>query len=340
MITIDGSRGEGGGQILRSALALSLVTGKPFCIKNIRSKRAKPGLMRQHLTAVNAAAEVGNSETRGAAIGSQELFFAPQEVRHGSYNFAVGTAGSATLVLQTVLPALLLGAPEQMSVLTQEGGTHNPLAPPFDFLAHAFLPLLNRMGPRIETWLDRPGFYPAGGGKFTVSIQPTPKLQRLDLLERGEIIQRSAESRVAHISIGIAEKQIGLLREKLLWPEECFHTKSVRDSQGPGNILIVEIKSEHITEVFTGFGERGVSSEQVVAGVTREVSEYLDAGVPVGPHLADQLLIPMALAGGGKFRTVEPTPHTSTNTEVIQQFLEIPIAKREIKKGVWEISVG
>ena len=160
MLTIDGSFGEGGGQILRTALALSLVTGKPFRIDNIRAGRKNPGLLRQHLTAVNAATEISHAEVTGAVIGSRELTFAPGSVESGDYAFAVGTAGSTTLVLQTVLPALLIANGKSQLIL--EGGTHNPFAPPFDFLEQAFLPLVNRMGPRVTAELERPGLLSGG----------------------------------------------------------------------------------------------------------------------------------------------------------------------------------
>jgi RNA 3'-terminal phosphate cyclase (ATP) len=296
--------------------------------------------MRQHLTAVKAAAEVGGAEVRGNSIGSQDLTFTPQAIRHGQYHFAVGTAGSATLVLQTVLPALLLGSADQGSELVLEGGTHNPFAPPFDFLERAFLPLVARMGPRVEARLERPGFYPAGGGKFTVSIEPAPRLTRLDLPERGEIRRRLAEARVSRIPLSIAEREIGILRGKLPWPPECFQARAIRNSRGPGNILVIQIESEHVTEVFTGFGKKGVPSEQVVGEALHEVREYLAADVPVSAHLADQLLIPMALAGGGMFRTLAPSRHTMTNIEVIQQFLDMEITAQRGEKGDWEIEVG
>src|SRR5437867_958993 len=164
MLLIDGSQGEGGGQILRTALGLSLVTGTPIRIEKIRAGRAKPGLLRQHLTAVNAATAIGAVDVEGATLGSQELTFRPGTVKPGEYRFAVGTAGSTGLVLQTVLPPLLT-APGP-STLTLEGGTHNPTAPPFDFLARAFLPLISRMGPSATARLERPGFYPAGGGQM------------------------------------------------------------------------------------------------------------------------------------------------------------------------------
>ena len=180
LITIDGSQGEGGGQVLRSSLALSLVLGRPFAIEKIRAGRKKPGLLQQHLTAVLAAADVGNAEVQGAALGSRRLEFRPGPVRSGNYAFRVGTAGSATLVLQTVLPALLSAEGESNLVL--EGGTHNPMAPPVDFLVKAYLPLVNRLGPRVDLQVVRPGFYPAGGGKFTVRVQPAKQLGRLELL--------------------------------------------------------------------------------------------------------------------------------------------------------------
>src|SRR5262245_17125561 len=174
MIIIDGSSGEGGGQILRTALALSLVTGTPFRIQKIRAGRPKPGLLRQHLTAVQAAVEVGSASASGAELGSQELSFWPGKVRAGAYRFAIGPAGSACLVVQTVLPPLLLaGGPSSLVV---EGGTHNPFAPPWDFLARAFFPLLQRMGARVSTTLERHGFFPAGGGRLRVEIEPGPAL--------------------------------------------------------------------------------------------------------------------------------------------------------------------
>src|SRR5689334_15022558 len=174
VLTLDGAAGEGGGQILRSALALSLATGTPFRLDRIRGKRRPAGLLRQHLTALNAATEIGDAEVIGAQIGSSTITFTPRAVNPGTYRFAVGTAGSTTLVLQTVLPALMTASGPSELVL--EGGTHNPFAPPFDFLARAFLPLIERMGPRFEASLERPGFYPAGGGKFQLRIDPAARL--------------------------------------------------------------------------------------------------------------------------------------------------------------------
>src|SRR5215510_1529252 len=183
MIEIDGASGEGGGQILRSSLSLAICTGQPFRIANIRANREKPGLMRQHLTAVKAAAEVCAGEVDGAELGSRALTFRPGKLAAGDYSFAIGTAGSCTLVLQTVLPPLLLAT--ETSSIRITGGTHNKGSPPVDFLARAFLPLINRMGPKVNLELVRHGFYPRGGGEIRVDIVPSTKLEPITLLERG-----------------------------------------------------------------------------------------------------------------------------------------------------------
>jgi len=336
MITIDGSSGEGGGQILRTSLALSLVTGKPFRMERIRARRPKPGLRRQHLTAVRAAAEIGQAEVEGAELGSRELVFVPTAVRPGEYHFDVGTAGSTTLVLQTVLPALMIaGGPSQIRL---EGGTHNIYAPPVDFLEKAFLPILARIGPIVEVTLERAGFYPAGGGSIRVSVQPQPRMRRVDLVERGRILRRAACGVVSRLPMHIAEREVDVVRRRMSWPAESVSTRQV-DSSGPGNVVTIEIHSEHVSEVFTGFGERGVPAEKVAAGAVREARRYLKAGVPVGEHLADQLLIPIALAAGGSFRTLALTSHTTTNIHTLGRFLDVAIRTDQIDRDVWQVTV-
>lgn len=341
MIVIDGSKGEGGGQILRTSLGLSLLTGQSFRIERIRAGRDKPGLMRQHLTAVRAAAQVSDAALTGDAIGSQELTFEPGPSRPGRYEFAVGTAGSATLVLQTLLPALIVA--KGPSQLTLKGGTHNPWSPPFDFLAHAFLPLLSRMGACVKAKLVRPGFYPAGGGEFTIEIEPAAggSLQPLALTERGEIVSRQARAVVAQLPDHIAERELKVVEKKLGWTGDQLTLEQVRDCDGPGNIVMLEIVSRNVTEIFTAFGEKDVRAEAVGARAVEEAREYLAAGVPVGLHLADQLLVPMAVAGG-KFRTMAPTRHTTTNIEVIRRFVDVAITAGRAgeDRNVWEIEVG
>lgn len=327
MIIIDGSTGEGGGQILRSALSLSLVTGQSFRVETIRAGRQKPGLLRQHLTALNAAAQIGSATVSGANLGSQTLTFEPGRIVPGDYTFAVGTAGSATLVLQTVLPALLTGSKPSRLVL--EGGTHNPFAPPFDFLQKTFLPVINRMGPKISATLERYGFYPAGGGKFSVDIKPAARLLPIELTERGNVKRRLARAVYSAIPRTIAERELKVIAEKMGWTDESLQAQSVGNSVCPGNVLLVELESDGLTEVFTGFGERGVWAEKVAEKVVDEVRKYLVSNAPVGEHLADQLLLPMALAGGGSFRTLKISRHTQTNMEIIGRFLPVRFALQE-----------
>lgn len=322
MIIIDGSTGEGGGQVLRAG-------------------RQKPGLMRQHLTAVQAATQIAGAKVTGDAIGSREMEFEPGTVKHGQYEFAVGTAGSATLVLQTVLPALMVArGPSQLKL---KGGTHNPWSPPFDFLVKAFLPLLNRMGPRVTAKLVRPGFYPAGGGEFTVEIEPAVegRLGPLELMERGETVSRCARAIVAKLPDQIAERELKVVERKLGWTGNLLAAEQAHDSIGPGNIIMLEIGSSNLTEVFTAFGEKDVRAEAVAHKAVDETRAYLAAGVPVGPHLADQLLVPMAMAGSGRFRTVAPTRHTTTNIEVIQKFMDVAVSVTRVEqdRDMWEIDV-
>lgn len=338
MLTLDGSMGEGGGQVLRTSLALSLVTGTPFRINNIRARRSKPGLMRQHLMAVRAAGEVGQAEISGATLESDEVVFMPGEVVSGEYYFDIGSAGSTTLVLQTVLPPLLL-APNP-SRLILEGGTHNIHAPPFDFLLKAFLPLINRMGPKVTARLERPGFYPKGGGRMVVDIEPCPKLQPLQLMERGAEIGRKVVVTVAGLPYHIVERELGVVHRRLALAEDQIAAQILPGEYGPGNVLTVEVVAEQVTEVFTGFGERGVPAESVAERLVEEAQRYLQTEVPVGEHLADQLLIPMALAGGGSFLTLAPTLHTATNIEVIGRFCGVVIEMEQIDDRRWRIRAG
>jgi RNA 3'-terminal phosphate cyclase (ATP) len=321
MIRIDGSSGEGGGQMLRTALSLALCTEQPFRIENIRAKREKPGLLRQHLTGVLAAKEIGNAKVDGATLGSKTLQFAPGNVCAGEYRFAVGTAGSSTLVLQTILPALITAAGP--SKLTLEGGTHNMQAPPFDFLKKTFLPLLNRLGPKVTVNLERYGFYPAGGGRFTAEIEPCAKLTPFDLLERSEIAHRRVVAVVANLARGIAEREIQTVSHLLNWPAEALEILETKESPGPGNVVMVEIGNGVLTEIFTGFGRLGASSEKVATEAAGPARSYLASDAVAGEFLADQLLLPLALAGGGSFTTTKLTQHARTNMAVISQFLPV-----------------
>jgi len=331
VITIDGSKGEGGGQILRSSLALSMVTGRPFRIENIRAGRAKPGLLRQHLTSVKAAAEVCDAQVEGDELRSTALTFQPGEVRSGEYEFSIGTAGSTTLVLQTVLlPLVSAGAPSR---ITLEGGTHNPFAPPFDFLATAYLPLLNRMGPKVTAALERPGFYPAGGGRIVVDIDPSRCLTGFDLLERGALKDRRACVQLANLPGHIAERELKVLRKKLSWPERQLEFRAVSNSIGPGNIVTIELEYEHVTEVFTGFGEVKRPAEAVATQAVQLCQRYLKQTAPVGEYLTDQLMLPLAIAGSGSFASTGLSRHAETHLALIREFLSVPVRSEQQKTG-------
>jgi RNA 3'-terminal phosphate cyclase (ATP) len=319
MISIDGSSGEGGGQILRTSLSLSLVTGQPFQIANIRAGRERPGLLRQHLAAVLAAARIGEAEVDGAFLGSTALTFAPATVRPGKYHFAVGTAGSATLVLQTILPALMVGSSPSEIII--EGGTHNMAAPPFDFLARTFLPLIEKMGPKFQASLERYGFYPAGGGRFVIDIQPCAVLSPIEIEQRGHTSKPKVNAIVANLPRHIAQREVDAVAAALGCGLEQLRITETKNASGPGNVVMVEVETAAVTEVFTSFGKMGLSAEKVAADVAAQAQAYLASGAAVCEHLADQLLLPMAMAGGGSFTTVTASSHARTNMDVIAKFL-------------------
>ncbi|MCP3920783.1 MAG: RNA 3'-terminal phosphate cyclase [bacterium] len=336
-IRIDGRRGEGGGQILRSSLALAAATGTPFEITNIRGGRKRPGLLRQHLTAVRAAAAVCGARIEGDEIGSSGVKFEPGEVRAGEYEFSVGTAGSAMLVLQTVLPPLLRAAGP--SELRLGGGTHNPSAPAFEFLARTFAPMVGRMGGELALELVRPGFYPAGGGEVNVRIVPAVDPRPLVLEERGPEGRHVVEIGAAHLPAGIADREWKAVQRVLHWSPDARVDVDFSESRGPGNVLTIVLAHEHVTEVVTGFGAKGVPAERVARRAAGVAKRYLAARAPVGMHLADQLLVPMALLAGGHFDALPPSLHTTTNVDVVRMFLGDVVESEDLGRGDVRFSV-
>jgi len=337
MLILDGSQGEGGGQILRTSLALSALTGLPFRLEKIRAKRSKPGLKEQHLTSVLAAAEICGAEVSGAALGSKQLTFRPGPVRPGEYAFKVATAGSATLVLQTILPPLMLAA--STSRVQLQGGTHNPWAPPFDYLDRVFLPQLRKFGPQVTLTLERPGFFPAGQGRFAAVIEPVKKLKGFEILERGEIVQRTGAAWVTGLPRTVAEREIKQMAARLDWRAEDFVVHDLRQIKGIANVASAEIIHEHVSELCVDFGEKGLPAETVADRVADQMLRYLNQDAPVGEYLADQLLVPLALAQWGRFRTGPLSLHARTNLEVVQQFLPVRWDVTEPHPDIWEVAV-
>ncbi|MEO0812265.1 MAG: RNA 3'-terminal phosphate cyclase [Myxococcota bacterium] len=337
VVELDGALGEGGGQILRSSLSLSAITGKPFVIRNIRARRSRPGLMRQHLTAVRAAAQLCSAKVRGDELGSQELEFNPVKLESGSYHAAVGTAGSACLVLQTVLPALFHA--DGQSTVVLEGGTHNPHAPPFDFLEQTLFPVLTQMGANFAWSLAEPGFYPAGGGRIELTISPC-RLKPIALLERGSAVKLSARILLVNLPEVIAQRELEELERQLSIDPDRIEVDRREGGPGPGNAVMLYLDSERHRETCTGFGERSVPVQKVIGGLAKEARRYLSAEAPVGVHLADQLVVPFALAGAGDFATVGISAHTSTNIEITQRFLDVPIRVDKEKRGSTRVIFG
>ena len=320
-VYVDGRQGEGGGQILRTSLSLACITGKTLHMEHIRAARRNPGLARQHLSCVHAAAEICGGRCEGAALHSQVLHFQPGPVRSGDFVFDIGSAGSASLVVQTVLPALFLaGGP---STVTVTGGTHNPWAPPFDFLAETFLPAITGAGFQASCELQKHGFFPAGGGRITLHIHPWKgdATRVIDLCEPDELKQITARIYTARLPERIAQRQEKLLRQSGLDIEDVEHI-DVTDSDGPGNCLMLRLCGRS-TNVFTAFGQKGKPSEKVVGEVVGMAKDFLHSGAAVDRFLADQLLLYTAIAEGGSYTTSELSAHLTTNIETIKKFLPV-----------------
>jgi RNA 3'-terminal phosphate cyclase (ATP) len=336
MLVIDGSMGEGGGQILRTTLALSVCFRRAVRIHSIRQARQRPGLRPQHLAAARAAAEISGAEIRGAVPGSPELRFVPGATQPGDYRFDIGTAGSASLVLQTVLPALSLAGAASRLVIT--GGTHNERAPTFEFMELALLPILQGIGIRCSLSLLRAGYYPAGGGAITAEIKPSRGLTPLRMNERGELIEVRAMVRMARLPGHIASRELAVLQRELGIPDDRTMIQTDADAAGPGNVVNLIVTSAHVTEVFSGFGRRGLPAERVAADVAARARRYLAADVPVGPHLADQLLLPMVLAGGSSFTTMAPSSHTQTSAALLEQFAKGRFTFEKLDSDRWRVA--
>jgi RNA 3'-terminal phosphate cyclase (ATP) len=338
-VELDGSFGEGGGQILRTALSVAAVTGRAFAIDRIRLNRLKPGLRPQHREAARAVARIVNGRLAGDEVGSTRLEFTPRAPpRPGEWAFDIGTAGSTPLLLQTVCwPLALAGAP---SALTLRGGTHQDHAPSFHYLALVWAPAVARLGFRISVELQAAGFYPEGGGEFTARIEPASPLPPLDLRHRGTLLDVEVVSMVGGLGYEVAERQaaraIRKLRDAGIAAEAERVPVPARASKG-GHVLIVST-FERTRAGHGAVTARERSPEETADLAVEGFRAYLSRGAAVDRHLGDQLLVPSALAVAGwppsppgivpavRYSVSEVTPHLLTNAEVLRRFLDLDIA--------------
>jgi RNA 3'-terminal phosphate cyclase (ATP) len=321
LIAIDGSQGEGGGQILRAALALSAVTGQGFEMTRIRAGRVRPGLKPQHLAAVRAAAMACAAKVGGAFDGSPDVRFEPGPLAAGDFHFEIGTAGAVTLVLQTVVaPLAAAGAPSRIEVT---GGTHVPQSPMVHYLAHHWAAVVARLGLRARFELVRAGFYPAGGGEVRAHVEPWPRPAELVLEERGALVAVRGTSGAGRLKGDVARRQREAA-QSVLWEarriESSWEVLEV-PAASPGSFLLLEAEFEQGRAAFGFLGERRVRAEVLGARAARRLLAFLEQTGAVDPNLADQLAVPLALAGGGgRVTTTEVTRHLETVAAVVSLF--------------------
>jgi RNA 3'-terminal phosphate cyclase (ATP) len=323
MIQIDGSIGEGGGQVLRSALALSMTTGQGFKMKNIRANRSQPGLRPQHLEAVKAACEISRAQCEGGSIGSTSLEFIPRKIHPGRYRFEIGTAGSTSLVFQTVF--LPLSRADVASSISITGGTHVPASPSFHYLDFHWLPFLRRVGFEAAIHLDSAGFYPQGGGKFSGTIRSTKQINPLELVQRGQLKRIRGMSAVANLDRRIAERQRNQVLHQL---GDRYPINDLRIAQLPGpsrgTMLLLLVEFEYTQACYFALGELGKPAERVADEAVESFESFIVSDGAIDQYLADQLLLPLSFASGNSiFKTSQVTNHLITNAAIIQKFLEV-----------------
>lgn len=319
-LKIDGSRGEGGGQILRVSVALAAVMGKPVEVYNVRAKRSPPGLRPQHVAAVKALTEIAQADASGLVIGSRQVRFVPKELKSGEFSFDAGTAASTTLILQSLMPVMAFSGGE--SSVEVRGGTNNPLAPTVEFLQTVLLPAIGRQGFRGAVQLVRRGFYPRGGGILKGRIESIDALRPLVVTEFGSVTRVFGLSYSSRLPSHIVERMARSAAERLRdggYAEAEIATESLQPedpkcalSPGCGIILFAELSSGGILSG-DSLGELGKPAEKVGAQAAEDLLRQLRSGVPVEKHLGDQVVVYMALADGRSvIRTTQLTLHTTT----------------------------
>jgi len=340
MVEIDGSEGEGGGQILRSALALSMLTGKPFKLVNIRARRPKPGLAAQHLASVKAAAQICGAHYKGGSIGSAVLNFEPGPVKAGDYHFAIGTAGATALVLHTVcLPLALRGGSD--SRVTVLGGTHVRAAPCFHFLDVTWKAYMKRCGIDVELEMTRPGFFPRGGGEVRATIRACAAVRPVSLTATTELTTAGGFGAVADLPESVSKNMTRRIAHKLKMGGVESHIPVEEWENGPGAVATVVFRQAAVPTLFFALGERGKPAETVADEAVAEALAYRESGAAVDAHSADQLLLPLAFADGpSEYRVSEVTGHLLTNIETIRRFVDRDISCEGNRGGVGTVRVG
>lgn len=341
MIQIDGSYGEGGGQVLRTSLSLAAITGQPIRIEHIRAKRQKPGLAAQHLTAVRAAATICQAQVRGDALESMTLEFIPGgSSQAGKYTFDVtearqgGSAGTVNLILQTILLPLALATGD--SQVTLRGGTHIAFSPPFTYIEQVYLPILTQLGLKAEAVLHAWGWYPRGGGEVALRVTGGSTLSGLTLLERGALRQVRGLAIVTELPSHIPQR-MAMRAENLLDQADLkAQVRPLRERGiGPGAGVFLTADYENSRAGFGALGRLGLPAEKVAEMACEELLDFHATGAPVDVHLADQLLLPLALASGAsQYRVAEISLHLTTNAWVIEKFGLAKITIDEVEKVV------
>lgn len=337
-MTIDGSYGEGGGQILRTSLTIASLLGEPVRVENIRAGRKNPGLQPQHLTCARAAAQITRGKLNGAEPGSTALEFEPGRPRPGSYKFDVAevrsSAGSVNLILHTVLlPLVFSGGRSHLDI---RGGTHVPFSPPFNHVRQVYLPLLHKLGIIARAEMQRAGYYPTGGGQISVVVEPTRQAHSWTVLDRGDLLAVTCVSGVSNVPGDVVQRQLdrAVSRVREAVPGVAIEeAQMVVPSQGQGTFVFIKAESDHCLAGFGALGERGKRAEQVADEAAVHFEQYIESQAALDRHLADQIILPMAFAEGtSEFTTVEITRHLLTNVWVIRQML--PEAEIEVQGQV------
>lgn len=332
LVQIDGSQGEGGGQMLRTSLALSIFLMKPFEMINIRANRPNPGIQPQHLKAIEASAAISNAVVDGAVIKSNWIKFFPRELRHGNFRFDIGTAGSTSLVLQTLY--LPLSFASGTSNLTIVGGTHVSWSPTFDYIKNCWLYFMKRIGLKIDVELKRAGFYPHGGGEIKALINPADEIEPLNLVDRGKLIKIQIYSAHTNLTDEVAKRQARTAEKILKNYGEVEVTIDELSSYSKNTTIAITGIFENSVCCYTNLGERGKRAEVVAEEACEKFLKFLSSDSAVDEYMADQILLPLSLTSGvSEFTTPRLTNHLKTNMDIIKKFVDVEFEVAEFKNS-------